>query len=128
MRPKILLVTIIFTTIFLILAGCSASTSARDPDKSPTDGQDALVELANDTSNTSTLVPATADLPASQAAPLLDGQSLLERHCARCHMLKLIQQVEKSRSDWEKTLEQMAALGVQIDESEKDVLLNYLSR
>jgi hypothetical protein len=36
-------------------------------------------------------------------------------------------QIKKPRAEWEKTLAQMEAMGVHLDNSEKAVLLDYLA-
>jgi hypothetical protein len=39
----------------------------------------------------------------------------------------LLEKEKKSRSGWEKTLEQMEALGVHLEDTEKAILLDYLA-
>jgi hypothetical protein len=57
-----------------------------------------------------------------------DGRSILTEHCGQCHETQWIEQNQKTRSNWEKTLTQMEAKGAQLDAGEKAILLNYLTR
>lgn len=59
--------------------------------------------------------------------PLQDGQSLLEGHCAACHVVPSLIRLEKSRPEWDMTLAQMKEMGVHLSDEEKDVLLDFLS-
>ena len=63
-----------------------------------------------------------------QIAPLQDGKSLLESRCARCHLVDTLEQMEKSRDEWEGILAQMERIGVQISDREEAVLLDHLTK
>ena len=70
----------------------------------------------------------TAIEPAApQERPKKDGTALLESHCAKCHLVKWLQQIKKPPGEWEKTLAQMEAMGVHLQDAEKVDLLNYLT-
>jgi mono/diheme cytochrome c family protein len=56
-----------------------------------------------------------------------DGRSLLESHCAKCHLTQGLKQLKKSRSEWEVTLAQMEALGAHLNDAEKAILIDYLA-
>ena len=73
------------------------------------------------------LVSTTTEPVASQAAPMQDGLELLKTHCAQCHVTAWFDQIEKPRAEWEEALARMEAMGVQLSDTEKDVLLNYLA-
>jgi len=56
----------------------------------------------------------------------LNGENLLQIHCAKCHSVKLFEMTYRSRSYWEKTLLRMEGTRVSLSEEEKNVLLDYL--
>jgi len=64
---------------------------------------------------------------AMQVTPLPDRPSLLEEHCARCHDVQWLEKADKPRTGWEQTLTQMESLGVQLSDTEREALLDYLA-
>ena len=62
-----------------------------------------------------------------QVTPQQDAHLLLENHCSQCHLTQTLEQDKKSRADWETILEKMEQLGVQLDDAEKAILLDYLA-
>lgn len=44
-----------------------------------------------------------------------------------CHVPEWFDQIEKSPAEWEAVLERMKLLGVQLSDTEKDILLDYLA-
>ena len=73
-------------------------------------------------SNLSTQIPT----PSAETA-LQEGQLLLQTRCTQCHPLQKILQVKKTRTEWEETLTKMESLNVKISDTEKKVLLGYLT-
>jgi cytochrome c5 len=57
----------------------------------------------------------------------LSGPSIMETHCSECHVIQVLEQNSKSRSDWEITLEKMGDFGLQLSQEEQDILLDYLT-
>ena len=63
--------------------------------------------------------------PNSDSIP--DGPSIIASRCTKCHAAQLLNQTEKQRAEWELTLAQMDRMGVHLSDSEKDILLDYLT-
>lgn len=56
----------------------------------------------------------------------LGAQEIINSKCVPCHVRSSFDQVEKTRVEWEKNLQEMEAMGVQLSQDQKDVLLEYL--
>lgn len=127
MRPRYFFVTMIsnvaFAVILTLLASCSGPPNIADQIEPRPDVRDALAEhvaVQDDTGE-------TAETVASQAAATQDGLTLLKTNCAACHVTAWFDQFEKTRSEWEMALDRMEAMGVQLSDAEKDILLDYLA-
>jgi cytochrome c5 len=97
------------------------------PESTPPDLRSEQVQPVEVQSKASVPVPAPTELEAAQAITQPDGASILEDHCVQCHASQWLVQVNKSGSEWEKTLAKMETMGVHLEASEKDSLLNYLA-
>jgi hypothetical protein len=73
-------------------------------------------------SNLSTQAPTTFPKTALQEGPLV-----LQTQCTQCHPLQTVLQVKQARTEWEKTLSKMESFNVKISDTEKKVLLDYLT-
>lgn len=82
-----------------------------------TEGSEIPTEVGS--SNLSTQTPTPSLETALQEGPLV-----LETRCTQCHSLETVLQVKQTRAEWEETLSKM---NVKISDSEKQVLLNYLT-
>ncbi|MGM0424284.1 MAG: hypothetical protein ACQEQX_05100 [Thermodesulfobacteriota bacterium] len=58
----------------------------------------------------------------------LDGEQLLELRCNECHNLERVRAKEKSRQQWESTVDRMINMGANLNEEEKEAVLDYLSQ
>jgi hypothetical protein len=117
----------VFIANFLQLAACSMSPNAVTQTDAPSAVRSDTVGLADVQDGTGALI-STATAPAApQDTPKNDGTALLERHCAKCHLVQWLQQIKKPPSEWEKTLAQMEAMGVHLEDAEKVDLLKYLT-
>ena len=63
----------------------------------------------------------------SPETALEEGQLLLQTRCTQCHPLQKILQVKKTRTEWENALSKMESFNVKISDTEKKVLLDYLT-
>jgi hypothetical protein len=131
MRPRHLSIPFIFGAVFavilVLLASCSIPPNSATQVDSPNDVQDALVEHVAVQGDPGAIVSATMEPAASQAIPVPDGPALLKTHCVRCHVITSLDQIEKPRNEWENALARMEAMGVNLSDTEKEVLLNYLA-
>jgi hypothetical protein len=135
MQPRYYFVTIIFTAvsavILALLASCSMPPDTTAQIDSSLDNREALVEHNTSQVEAGALVSATSrpttEPVASQVTPTQDAQALLHLHCARCHAATWLDHIEKPRAEWQKVLERMEVMGVHLSDTDKDVLLEYLS-
>jgi hypothetical protein len=116
-----------FVAALGLLATNSAPSSTIPLSKTRSDVQDVQTKPSEvpgevDSSNSSTQAPI-----ATPETALQEGQLLLQTRCTQCHSLQTVLQVKQSRTDWEKTLLKMESFNVKISDSEKVVLLNYLT-
>lgn len=140
MRPKylfsIISIVAVFAVILVMLAIGFIPLSA-DAKTNPQAGvRDVTVETVEVQADSGAFTP-TAEPLASQMAPSRDGpsqdgisqdgSSLLKIRCARCHTTQSLIQIEKSKAEWVKALAKMESIGVQLDENEKNILIDYLA-
>lgn len=131
MKPKYLYAAITFIAVIVVLVMLVANSipASSAPRANPTsDARGALAEQDEAQVDAGVLIPTTTIVStASEKTSLPDGPSLLESRCARCHIPQKLMQIERSRAEWELILAKMEALGVELSEPEKIVLLDYLS-
>ena len=75
-----------------------------------------------------TETPAATEAPATEEAPAaLDGKSLLDERCTRCHDLGWVERAKKTEQEWKTTVERMVGKGAQLNEVEQELLIKYLT-
>jgi cytochrome c5 len=111
----------------VLLGACSLARGA-DPESIPLADRQAAQAGSVDAQIEATALRLTSPEPAAtQEMPVPDGASLLESHCAQCHVPQWLEKMHKPRAEWEKIVALMEAMGVQLSDSEKVVLLDYLA-
>jgi mono/diheme cytochrome c family protein len=63
-----------------------------------------------------------------QPAANSDGAALLDQRCSACHSPDRAKQAPRSKSDWEKTVTRMIGKGAQLNDAEKQTLVDYLAQ
>lgn len=130
MRPGNFFITIIFNAFFVVVlamqASCAAPQSIATQTGSPPGARDALTEQITSQADASELVSAAREPDIYQGRLMQDGLTLLKSRCTMCHAPEWFGQFEKSPAEWETVLERMKSLGVQLSDTEKDILLDYL--
>jgi len=72
-----------------------------------------------------TAVPTTEQ---EEATPVtLDGKSLLEERCTRCHDLGRVERAKKTEEEWKATVDRMVGKGAQLDQAEQTLVIRYLA-
>ena len=61
------------------------------------------------------------------APPALDGQSLVEERCTRCHDLARVTNVQKTDEEWQATVERMVSKGADLNPAEQEAVIQYLA-
>lgn len=77
--------------------------------------------------DTSAHIPERVEPVGTNVVSQEDSPALLTKRCGQCHMATLLKQYKKSRPEWEITLVQMEAFGLQLNDDERELLLDYLS-
>lgn len=126
MQPKYVL-AIVFPS--LMIAGILALSKARS-DKSfagiqiqtSTPGYAASVEHLEEqtAANTQALKPT-----GTIATPQIDGLSIVEKHCTRCHTVYWLEEIEMTPAEWEASLRRMELNGALLSDAERSVLVEY---
>jgi cytochrome c5 len=71
---------------------------------------------------------AVPTLEQEEVAPAaLEGKSLLEERCTRCHDLRRVEQAKKSEEEWKATVERMVGKGAMLNEAERELVIGYLA-
>jgi mono/diheme cytochrome c family protein len=70
-----------------------------------------------------TLIAACSDSKTAVA----DGPTLLKTRCASCHSPERGLMTNKTRAEWEQTVDKMIEKGVKVSGAEKTVLVEYLA-
>jgi hypothetical protein len=55
-----------------------------------------------------------------------EGESLLASRCTECHTLSRVENAEKTRDEWTRTIDRMVAMGAELNSEERVILLDYL--
>ena len=61
------------------------------------------------------------------APPMLDGKSLLEERCTRCHDLGRVERARKTEEEWKATVERMVGKGARLGQAEQELVIQYLT-
>ena len=88
----------------------------------PTEPQ-ATPESTTPPQGEATAVPTEAPSP----PPALDGRTLLEERCTRCHDLSRVEQARKTTDEWRTTVERMVGKGANLTPEEQEALIQYLA-
>ena len=72
-----------------------------------------------------TAVPTTEQEEAAPAT--LDGKSLLEERCTRCHDLGGVERAKKTEEEWKATVERMVGKGAMLSQAEQELVIQYLA-
>ncbi|UCC51510.1 MAG: hypothetical protein JSV68_20750 [Anaerolineaceae bacterium] len=131
MQPRysliaIFLISILFVIFQLINTG-PGLPSTSPPTVTTSYRLDPQVEILEAPVETSVIIPVTTEAAESPVTPQQDGSELLQEHCAQCHAVQLLEQSKKSRTDWEKTLSRMERIGMLMSDTERYVVLDYLT-
>ncbi len=131
MRTRYLLVVILCASAFvavIALIGKNAILAGTIPSsKTTSKAQNVQIQPTQVKTGLGSLDPSTVISTPSIETPLPDGPSLLQSRCTQCHELQWLQQVNKTRTEWDETVSQMKWFGVKISDAEKTVLLDYLA-
>jgi hypothetical protein len=63
----------------------------------------------------------------TEEVAVLDGEDLLESRCTECHNLNRVRNAKKTLAEWEQTVTRMIGQGAELNDEEKDFLVNFLA-
>ena len=74
-----------------------------------------------------TEAPAATEVPPTEGPATLDGQSLLQERCTKCHGLGGVERSKKTEEEWRATVERMVGKGAQLNQAEQEQVIKYLA-
>jgi len=72
-----------------------------------------------------TVAPTTEQEKAPPAT--IEGKTLLEERCTRCHDLGRVERASKAEEEWKATVERMVGKGAQLSQAEQELVIQYLT-
>jgi cytochrome c5 len=61
------------------------------------------------------------------APSTLDGKTLVQERCTKCHGLGQVERAKKTEEEWKATVERMVAKGAQLSQAEQELVIQYLA-
>ena len=133
MKRQFVVLTLVIASLVSIQCGGTPPTPTKAPPtevpamEAPTATEIPPTEAPPTEAPTATEVPST-EAPATEEAPAaLDGKSLLEERCTRCHDLGRVERAKKTEEEWKTTVERMVGKGAQLDQTEQELVIKYLA-
>lgn len=71
-----------------------------------------------------TPVPTQEEKPAPST---LNGETLVEERCTKCHDLGRVERAKKTEEEWQATVERMVGKGAQLNQAEQELVIKYLA-
>lgn len=72
-----------------------------------------------------TVAPTTEQ---EKATPVtIEGKTLLQERCTRCHDLGPVERARKTEEGWKATVERMVEKGAQLSQAEQELVVQYLT-
>jgi cytochrome c5 len=63
-----------------------------------------------------------------EAAPAaLNGKSLVEERCTKCHDLGRVEKAKETEEEWKATVERMVEKGAELSQAEQEAVIKYLA-
>jgi cytochrome c2 len=57
----------------------------------------------------------------------ISPKDIIEKRCSVCHSTNRVYDAKKSKADWESTVSRMTSYGAQLNQDEREAVINYLS-
>ena len=74
-----------------------------------------------------TLIAACTGGKAGGGEASLDGKTLVETRCTKCHDLERVKAAKKSADEWKTNVERMVGKGAELNDAEQEVVAKYLT-
>ncbi len=69
----------------------------------------------------------TSSPTSASTASTLDGATLVQERCSKCHPLTRVESVRYSATDWKTVVDLMISRGAQLTPEEETAVVNYLA-
>ncbi len=112
---------IIFIILFsMMIINCSESTSQEVSNENDIVNTQAtnIDKINNDNTNEDNMKVDSQDI--------IDGEELVEERCTQCHNLDKVYNAVYDKEGWIETVEKMIGYGANINDEEKEKVINYL--
>ncbi len=130
MKPKNPLLTLILAVFVVSLAACSTGVVPTEPASSPAAPVEPLpmpTATTSDAPEAMTAEPAGAtEQPSAAPTPTVDVEALILEKLDGNHSADRVFNAQKTREEWNVTLDRMIGYGAQINAVEKELIINYL--
>mgnify|MGYP000931480453 CR=1 FL=1 len=123
MNKNLSLVFVLIFAFTLILSACSGNNATTAPAQEPT-------SQSTEPVLTGTEAPVATDQTSAgtpDAEALAAGEKLVQERCSVCHSLSRVESKSASYDQWEQTVNRMIANGAQLNEDEKQLVIDYLA-
>ncbi len=128
MNKNLSLVIVFIFAIALILSACAVNSATTVPVQETTN--QSTETAITETAIIETEAPAATDQTSAgtpDAEALAAGEKLVQERCSVCHSLSRIESKSASHDQWEQTVNRMIANGAQLNEEEKQLVIDYLA-
>ena len=112
---------------FVVLAVVAASLIAVQCGGSAPETEAPVATEVPPTEAPATEAPTATEAPPTKVPVTLDGKSLLEERCTRCHDLGRVERAKKTEEEWKANVERMVGKGAQLNEAEQELVIKYLA-
>ena len=123
----VLLIVVIASLVATQCGGTPPATEAPTatevpPTETPTTEAPTATEVSPTEAPTTTEAPATEEVPVT-----LDGKSLVQERCTKCHDLGPVERAKKAEEEWKATVERMVGKGAKLSQTEQALVIQYLA-
>lgn len=130
-RPAMRMLVALFVTVLvavLVLLAAKTISASNLPAKTNSNVQNVQAKpLEVPTKGRSLAQSTQVPTPSPETVLQQEGPSILQAQCTQCHSLQKVLNVKKTSAGWEETLARMESYGTKINDSEKNLLLDYLT-
>jgi len=86
-----------------------------------------VVILCTGCGSAETPAPTEAVAPEEAVEVVHEGKGLVASKCITCHTLGVVENKRYDRDGWQSIIEQMILTGAQLDEAQKELVIDYLA-
>ena len=122
MKRQLVVLTVVVASLISVRCGGAPPATEVPATAAPATEASTATEVPATAAPTATEAPATKEVPAT-----LEGKSLLEERCTKCHDLGRVERASKTEEEWKATVERMVGKGAQLNQAEQEQVIKYLA-